>query len=359
MSQTTETLPTQLDPNFSLSETRKIVGDLFEPKPWIYWTDFLLSWGVGVACFRLVREFDLFSWQQILLFLTSSLLFYRAGIFTHELIHLRPNKFKGFRIVWNLLAGIPFLIPSFTYYTHIDHHRRRQYGTPEDGEYLPLGVTTPWAIFLYLAQILFLPIAVIVRFGILTPLTWFSPTIRDWTHQHLSSMIADPRYVRPLPGPQVLKMMRLQEVLCFLFIVGAAIGFYLGRPPLVVLPQAYCTSVFVLLLNSLRTLGAHRYMGRGDEMTFMEQLLDSVNFSDRSILAPLWAPLGLKYHALHHLFPTMPYHSMGKAHRRLMRELPPDSPYRLTEDHSLPATLMNLWRQSAAANAKRRAVPAQ
>ena len=358
MSQTTESLPTQIDPNFSLSEARKIVGDLFEPKPWIYWTDFLLSWGIGVACFRLVREFPVFSLMHTLLFVASSLLFYRAGIFTHELIHLQPKKFKGFRIAWNLLAGIPFLVPSFTYYTHIDHHRRRQYGTPEDGEYLPLGVTPPWAILLYLSQILILPIAVVVRFGVLTPLTWISPTIRDWVHRRFSSMVADPRYIRPLPGPQVLRMIRLQEVLCFLFIVGAGIGFYLGRPPLEVLPQAYCTSVFILILNALRTLAAHRYMGHGQEMTFMEQLLDSVNFSDRSLLAPLWAPLGLKYHALHHLFPTMPYHSMGKAHRRLMRELPADSLYRQTEDHSLPSTLIQLWRASAASS-KKNTAPAQ
>lgn len=348
----------QLAPNFSLSETRKIVLDLFEPKEWIYWTDFLLSWGIGVACFRFVREFPFMSREyplqsllQVVLFVISGLLFYRAGIFTHELIHLRPNKFKAFRIVWNLLAGVPFLIPSFTYYTHIDHHRRKQYGTHEDGEYLPLGVTPPWAILLYMAQNLILPIAVIVRFGLLTPLSWISPTIRNWVHRRLSSMVADPRYIRPLPGEQTLKMIRLQEVLCFLLIVGAGIGMYFfQRPPTIVLLQAYLTSQFVLFLNSLRTLAAHRYMGHGDEMSFMSQLLDSVNFSDRSILAPLWAPLGLKYHALHHLFPTMPYHSMGTAHRRLMRELPADSPYRQTEEHSLPVTLAKLWKASAASS---------
>jgi 1-acyl-sn-glycerol-3-phosphate acyltransferase len=55
---------------------------------------------------------------------------------------------------------------------HVDHHRRSLYGTREDGEYLPLGVSTPWMIVLYLSQILFIPLLTVVRFGLLTPLTW-------------------------------------------------------------------------------------------------------------------------------------------------------------------------------------------
>jgi fatty acid desaturase len=353
--------PHRLAPNFSLAETRKLVSDLFEPKPWIYWTDFLLSWGLGVVCFRLVREFPFMSrlhpWQSLLqigLFLVSGLLFYRAGIFTHELVHLRPDKFKAFRVVWNLLAGIPFLIPSFTYYSHIDHHRRKNYGTQRDGEYLPFGATTPWAVLFYLGQNLIVPLAMVVRFGLLTPLTWISPTLRDEVHRRLSSMVADPRYIRPLPSERTLKIIRLQEILCFLFLIGAGLSMYFfQRPPTIVLLQAYLTTQFVMLINSFRTLAAHRYRGQGQEMSFMSQLLDSVNFSERNLLAPLWAPLGLKYHALHHLFPTLPYHAMGQAHRRLMRELPADSPYRQTEEDSLPATLVKLWRASTAA-AKRR-----
>ncbi len=39
---------------------------------------------------------------------------------------------------------------------------------------------------------------------------------------------------------------------------------------------------------------------------------------------------GFRYHALTHLFPSLPYHAMGKAHRHLMNALPEDSPYRKT-----------------------------
>jgi hypothetical protein len=45
------------------------------------------------------------------------------------------------------------------------------------------------------------------------------------------------------------------------------------------------------------------------------------------ILSELFFPLSLRYHALHHLFPTLPYHNLHAAHTRLMAQLPPDSAY--------------------------------
>jgi len=65
-------------------------------------------------------------------------------------------------------------------------------------------------------------------------------------------------------------------------------------------------------------------------VTYLEQLLDSNTVPGHPILTELWAPLGMRYHALHHVVPSLPYHNMGIAHRRLMSTLPADSPYRRT-----------------------------
>jgi fatty acid desaturase len=347
---------------FSLAEARRIVGEYFRPIPWIYWTDFLVSWSVGLAAYAFVRHPESISsnaawhWPITMgLFLVSALLVYRCSLFIHELVHIRADEFRAFRFVWNLLCGIPLLIPSFIYYTHIDHHRRKHYGTHEDGEYIPLSNMPAWQIVFYLAQVFVIPVAAIFRWGFLTPLTWVSPRFRDWVHQHASSMIMDPKYIRPLPTAKVRRMMRLQEAGCFLvvwFIIlrmffHAGVLFSEPLSPMFVV-QAYLTGVFIVAVNAVRTLGAHRWTSHGGEMTFVEQMVDSVNYPHNPLLGALWAPVGLRFHALHHIFPTMPYHALAEAHRRLMRELPADSPYRLTEAKSLTDEIVSLWRRAKA-----------
>ena len=340
------------DSEFSLTEVRYLVRDLFQPKPWIYWTDFLLSFGLGLIAFHGVRNFDLFSWQQMACYAMSVVCYYRSVLFIHELIHLRDKSFHAFRFVWNLLCGIPFLTPTFTYYTHVDHHMRKHYGTAHDGEYLPLATQSPIHLLYYFCQPFFMPILAVVRFLVFVPLSWVSRRFRDFAHARMSSMIINLNYVRPLPTDKQRRSFRLQELGCFLFLLAATALIIRGRgqftPMLVV--QAYLTAVGVLMLNHIRTLGAHRYInGSGEEMTFVEQLLDSVNYPQARPWLVLSMPVGLRYHALHHLCPSLPYHALGAAHRRLMAELPANSPYRKTVSPSLWQSLASLWRASRAA----------
>lgn len=354
---------------FSLSEARRIVGEYFKPNPWIYWPDFLLSMGIGVFFFGLVQYPEtittnvVWHWPiRIIGFLVSSLLYYRAVLFIHELVHIRDGEFTAFRVVWNLLCGIPFLAPSFTYYTHLDHHRRKHYGTDADGEYMPLANQSIWHILFYFSQVLVIPVLAVIRFGILTPLTWFSPKLRDLIHRRASSMVMDPAYIRPLPTPKTLRMIRLQEVLCFLWIafitvrLTTSFGLMFDEPmPMSFLLQVYLTGVFIISINALRTLGAHRWTNDGTEMNFIEQMLDSVNYPNRPLIGALWAPVGLRWHALHHIFPTMPYHALAKAHARLSAQLPADSPYHLCSAESLPDEIKTLWRRARASSAARQA----
>jgi fatty acid desaturase len=65
----------------------------------------------------------------------------------------------------------------------------------------------------------------------------------------------------------------------------------------------------------------------GEPMTVTAQFLDSVNVPPPAPLAELWAPVGLRYHALHHLLPSVPYHALGEAHRRLRERLGTGSTY--------------------------------
>jgi fatty acid desaturase len=339
-------------PEFSLAQARYIVKDLFTPRPVIYWVDFLASALGGMLCFSLVRRrLEPFSVEQGIVFVICCLLFYRATLFTHEMTHFRAGSFRNFRMAWNLLCGIPFLMPSFMYYTHVEHHMRKHFGTDRDGEYLPLGTTSPSHILVYLCQPFLIPIIAVVRFLILAPISWVSPRFREFVHRHASSMVMDPTYIRPLPTRTVLRIFRMQEALCFLWCVGIITVMSLGIVPPGFLPTAYAVSVVILFLNAIRTLGAHRYTNDEGQMTFVEQMLDSINYPRQPFLSALWAPVGLRFHALHHLFPSLPYHNLAKAHAQLMAELPTDSPYRLTESPSLTAALCELYRNSRASTA--------
>lgn len=358
-------------PSFSLARARHIVADLFTPKPWIYWTDLLITASIGNTFFG-IALFALRDWQYFLpglplaarigialaAYVICSLAFYRMSMFIHELVHIRSGTMTGFRAMWNVLCGIPFLMPSFVYYTHLDHHRRRHYGTENDGEYVSFGVEEPASILKHLAFSLLIPILAVTRFLIVGPISWFVPPLRRWVLQRASSMVIDYDYVRPLPTSlREKRIILLQELCCFAWLVGL-IAFpvlVLHRLPIPMLILGYSVSVFILTLNAIRTLGSHRWSNhKHDEMSFVEQLLDSVNVDGNPVIAELWGPIGTRYHALHHLFPGLPYHAMPRAHRRLIKELPAGSPYHQAEEPSLTAALVDLWRRSASAALRKR-----
>ena len=350
-----ESLPAGAE--LSLRECRTAIGDLFQPKPWIYWTDFLTTFALGSLCFQQVRGGSLLEphqgftggWQQAFFFVASCLLYYRASLFIHEVVHQRTSgRLPIFRFTWNLLCGIPFLIPSFVYYPHIDHHRRQHFGTAQDGEYMPLEHQTIAQILFYLSWCFVIPILAIVRFLVFTPLAWVIPGFRSFVHQRCSSMVMDPTYIRPLPKKRTMRLIYLQEFTCFLWCLGVAVvpPLFLGRWPIAFVVHAYLMAVAIIFLNSIRTLGSHRWFNEGQPMSFMDQLLDSVNYPKNWWITELWGPVGTRFHALHHLFPSLPYHAFPEAHRRLIAALPEDSPYRQTEEPSLTAGFFDLLRRN-------------
>ena len=65
-----------------------------------------------------------------------------------------------------------------------------------------------------------------------------------------------------------------------------------------------------------------------------------------SLLPALWAPVGLRYHALHHLLPGVPYHNLGEAHRRVTAALEPGSPYHKASYKGLPGLVNKIVRST-------------
>lgn len=338
-----------------MAEAKKIVEDLFEAKPSIYWPDFLFHVTVGWAAFVLTILSPDFSLMQFLFFLAAGFCLFRAVIFIHELTHLKKDTFHVFRIVWNLLCGFPLMVPSFTYMgVHIDHHKQKMYGTSEDGEYFPFVLKGRFRILLFLVQMLVAPVIFALRFLVLTPLSYVIPPLRRLLWAYASSLVIDSEWKRPEPQERDGKWWQLQEFMTFAYTATFAVLLFMGILPLKTIFVWYGVASFILFVNGVRTLVAHCYRNPADHiLEFSEQFLDSVNVPGNAFTTPLWAPVGLRFHATHHLFPGMPYHNLGEAHRRLMKELPDNSVYRLTLRKSLLDGLVRLWKETTAAQKRR------
>ncbi|PHR62894.1 MAG: fatty acid desaturase [Robiginitomaculum sp.] len=347
---------------FPMAEARKLVAGLMRADPKIYWPDFLISISLGWGGFAVALLFPWGSWQGIAGVVVSVFALYRAVLFTHELTHLETGTFRVFRFVWNLLCGFALLIPSFTYYgVHRHHHVRGVYGTKEDGEYLPFGAGNPLGIIGYMFLIFILPGFFVIRFMILGPLSWIFPPLRKLVWGSFSSLTIDLTYVRAMPGAKDPKLLWFgQEFLAALYGWSAVALVWFGVLPVKALILWYGIAVVIFLLNSLRTLAAHAYRNPGEEkMSFPEQFLDSVDVPGHPIITTLWAPVGLRFHATHHLFPAMPYHNLPKAYEILKNQLSDNSVYLASTRNNLAHALVRLWQDAAEADREGDIQPAE
>ena len=143
---------------------------------------------------------------------------------------------------------------------------------------------------------------------------------------------------------------RLQEFATFLFAAIIITCIALDILPYRALILWYVIGMFIFFLNSLRTLAAHAYRNPGEhKMEFAEQYLDSINVPGNLFITGLWAPVGLRYHATHHLFMSMPYHNLGKAQRRLVNGLSDNTLYLQTVRKGLWDALRRIWSEASAA----------
>ncbi len=337
----------QPDLNFPIREAREIVKDLLVPNSLIYWADFLFHVFLGWGAFVLTLLPSPFSYYPYVLFIVSSLALFRAAIFIHELTHLKKDSFKVFRIVWNVLCGFPLMIPSFLYQgIHNDHHKRNLYGTEEDGEYFPFVKEGRLKIILFVIFSFLVPVIFFIRFIFLTPLSYLHTKFRSWVLEKVSSFCIDLSYRRTRASLATVPMWQVQEAVTCLYGWAFIVLVAMGILSFEVLILWYIVMATVFLLNSLRTLAAHRYRHFGHKtLDFSEQLLDSVNIPE-NLLAILWAPVGLRFHATHHLIPEIPYHSLGKAHRRILQEFSRKDLYDRTACRGLGAALGRLWQEA-------------
>lgn len=325
----------------------RLVADLHAPNVRVYWSDLLITSAVGWVAFRFGMVAAPFSPIQGAALVIASFALYRSLCFIHELTHLRRGSVRGFETAWNLLVGAPLLMPSFAYVgVHQNHHNLSTYGTVEDPEYLPFS-SSHWISVFFVIHSVVIPLALLVRFLVLAPAALLVPRVREWVVVHASSLSMNMAYRRK-STPALVASMRRWELGILALWSGAGLlawNFGMGWR---LLACWYAVTAFVSVVNTLRTLAAHRYEGSGEPRDRAGQLADSVDVPG-SVWTALWAPVGLRYHALHHYFPGIPYHNLRAANQRLVQSLPEDALYRTVSSPSLIDALRGLYRRGKSA----------
>jgi len=337
-----------------LRAAAELTRDIARARPEIYWPDMLVSATLGYGALALAIVTALkggAAWQVVALGVFAALALYRALLFIHELTHMHRDALPGFRFAWNLVVGIPVLMPSFMYEgVHSLHHSRIRYGTVDDPEYLPLALMKPWSLPVFTLTALLLPIGLLIRSAVLVPLGVIVPPLRTLVWERASSLSINPAFRRRKPEGDFARMVFWQELGATLW-AWAVLGWSAthGWAPLGI---AVAVISLAALLNQVRTLVAHLWENEGEEMSVTGQYLDSVNVPPPGVWGAMWAPVGLRYHALHHLLPSMPYHSLAECHRRLRAHLGAGSTYDKANYGGLFPLLARLARSTMGARAR-------
>ena len=334
-------------------EAHALVRDLLEPSPRRYWIDCALTSVVAYAALAVYLHAPALSVRQAAARYIASAATTSAAVFIHEIVHRPAGSFGAFTAAWNVVCGIPLFMPSFLYGDHRGHHARTAYGTHADPEYLLTAGGGRARAAAFLALALVYPVLGFLRFLVLTPLALASRRLDRLIWTHASSLYnMNESYRRPWDAEAARPARFLQELAASAWAWSLAVLVATERVAWSTVGKVYLVFLLWMLLNQVRTLAAHRYSNRSAQpLTHAAQVADTNTFARGRWLPALWAPLGMRYHALHHLVPALPYHAMAEAHRRLIETLPPESPYRATLQPGLGSALAAMLRERAGAPA--------
>ena len=304
------------------------LGWAAKPNALIFWIDFLTSSTLGYALIYWTSTLPFLSWPGFGIACLAAICMFRATNFMHEAVH-SGRQIPGFTTVFNLYFGFVNKLPLYIYDVHRAHHLEEFYGTDEDSEYDLLRRNLP-NLLLPIVIVALQPALMILRFGVLP---WFLPFIgtrgRNAVYRYASTFALNRRYRRPLPDAAERRKWYWQDAACALYLLVFVVLCLTGVLSWNLAWAWYEVAFIALLANYYRVMSAHVYLSGMAPTTRKQQILDSLTVTGSPWLWWLY-PVGLRYHALHHMMPQVPYHHMAKLHHILLTRLPDDHPYRAT-----------------------------
>jgi fatty acid desaturase len=342
-----------------MSEEREVLVRLrhelgrVRPSPRIFWADFLASVGIGWLMIAVASHPTTPRWGAVIAIVVGAFGLWRAAYFVHEISHFAHGEMPGFEVAFNLLVGMPCGLPSFMVDSHADHHRTKRYGTELDPEWEPVAEFSRLKMFGSIVVSALLPPLLWLRWALLAPLGWMIRPLRRLLWQRASSLVINAKYLRAIATGAQRRRILVGEIGATVFAWATGASVALGWLPLRAVVCLGLALSLALGLNQARTLVAHRYVNATGPMDRDAQISDSVTIAG-GWLGEAMLPVGTRYHALHHLVPSLPYHALPAAHRELMAKLPPDAAYRATVFPTLGHALWWRWRTAT----ERRARPA-
>lgn len=313
-------------------------------RPAIYWADLIGSAGLGWAGFVGACFFTPLQLAWWGLAAVSALAFLRAAYFIHELTHRTDRELPGFRFAWLWLVGIPIGVPSLMMWPHREHHRTATYGTRADPEYAPVPQWNRARLLGAIAIYWWVPALLAFRWSVIPLISHLHPRLRRHAIEKVSTADIWVEYVRPIPEGEEKRRFLREELSATVFTLGSLALIAGGVLPWTLILHRWAIMAAALMLNHARLLVIHDYAG--GPFDGRGQTLDTATMGADSPLTELVAPLGSRYHALHHELPGVAYHELGRLHRRAVEVLPPDHPYRSTEVSGFFVAWRDLWKRA-------------
>lgn len=284
----------------------------------VVWGDFLLnvllSWPLFIyTCFN----------PNLITFVISIFFLYRGSMLIHEVVHI-SKKVTGYRFAYNFFFGWFTSYPAYIFDGHLFHHGKATYATKRDPEYKYIPQYNMKTLVSPIISAFILPLFQLIRFGLLPFVLPFLPEkYQVKVYQKMSTLVFDVNYKRPIRNKtDELRMMIGNDLMCALYKVATILLVVFEILPLRFITYFYIGFVFCSILNMYRALFNHLYTNESlAPLSKEEHILDTTTV-EGGLLTKIIFVNGLNYHALHHLFPEIPYYHLGRAHKKLMQELP-------------------------------------